>query len=251
MTKSPAGLQPDFVRFFVLGRFAYPLGILGHIGFIVMFWLLDLKVLVAFNVFSVAIFSIAIWVHNRGEISWPVFLTVLFEVPVHAVLATVYIGLGSAFWIFFLISIVIILLVPFFRRSVRIALSMVFTFALAALAIFSFYNGPLQPIVSEWVIFFFAFNIALFASILIAVISSYELAVVRAEDALQTEFDRAEMLLLNILPGDIATRLKAREEPLADQAVSRWLSSNGGRIVAGSNICRLIRKPAGRRNISP
>ncbi len=60
MTKSPAGLQPDFVRFFVLGRFAYPLGILGHIGFIVMFWLLDLKVLAAFNIISIAIFLLAI-----------------------------------------------------------------------------------------------------------------------------------------------------------------------------------------------
>ena len=99
----------------------------------------------------------------------------------------------------------------------RITACIGFSFTLAALAIFSFSNGPLQPIASEWVIFFFAFNIMFFASILIAVISSFELAVIRAEDALQTEFGRAEMLLHNILPADIALRLKAREEPLADQ----------------------------------
>ena len=64
---------------------------------------------------------------------------------------------------------------------------------------------------------FFAFNIMFFASILIAVISSFELAVIRAEDALQTEFGRSEMLLHNIFPADIALRFKAREEPLADQ----------------------------------
>ena len=100
MTKSPAGLRPDFVRFYILGRIAYPLGFLGHAGFLGMFWLLDLKVLAAFNIISIAIFLLAIWAHNRGEMLWPVILTLFFEIPVHAVLATVYIGLGSAFWIF-------------------------------------------------------------------------------------------------------------------------------------------------------
>ncbi len=217
MTKSPAGLRPDFVRFYILGRIAYPLGFLGHAGFLGMFWLLDLKVLAAFNIISIAIFLLAIWAHNRGEMLWPVILTLFFEIPVHAVLATVYIGLGSAFWIFFFTNIVVLLLVPFVPRSVRITACIGFSFTLAALAIFSFSIGPLQPIASEWVIFFFAFNIMFFASILIAVISSFELAVIRAEDALQTEFGRAEMLLHNILPADIALRLKAREEPLADQ----------------------------------
>ena len=56
MTKSPAGLRPDFVRFYILGRIAYPLGFLGHAGFLGMFWLLDLKVLAAFNIISIAIF---------------------------------------------------------------------------------------------------------------------------------------------------------------------------------------------------
>lgn len=37
-----------------------------------------------------------------------------------------------------------------------------------------------------------------------------------AEKALQLEFERAEALLLNVLPSDIAIRLKANEEPLAD-----------------------------------
>lgn len=99
----------------------------------------------------------------------------------------------------------------------RITACIGFSFTLAALAIFSFSDGPLQPIASEWVIFFFTFNIMFFASILIAVISSFELAVIRAEDALQTEFSRAKMLLHNILPANIELRLKAREEPLADQ----------------------------------
>ena len=90
---------------------------------------------------------------------WPVILTLFFEIPVHAVLATVYIGLGSAFWIFFFTNIVVLLLVPFVPRSVRITACIGFSFTLAALAIFSFSNGPLQPIASEWIIFFFAFNI--------------------------------------------------------------------------------------------
>ncbi len=45
---------------------------------------------------------------------------------------------------------------------------------------------------------------------------TYDLAVERAQKAVQLEFSRAESLLLNILPAAIAARLKAQEKPLAD-----------------------------------
>jgi len=216
LTQSPAGFSPEYVRFHILLRIAYPLGVLGHAGFLVMFWFLDLKVLAAFNVLSVAIFSFAIWQQSKGNIKSPMFLTLFFEVPVHAVLATLYLGAFSAFWLHLLISTSVILLVPFLTRGFRYISCMVLSLIIVGIVSYSKLTTPLQPISTEVEVFFFVSNVIVLVSVITAVIASYDLAVQRAEQALQLEFSRAEALLLNILPAEIATRLKAQEEPLAD-----------------------------------
>ena len=216
LTQSPAGLSPEYVRFHILTRISYPLGVLAHAGFLVLFWFLDLKVLAAFNVLSVAIFSFAIWQQSKGNIKWSVFLLLFFEMPIHAVLATLYVGAFSAFWLHLLISISIILLAPFLTRRFRYISCLVLSLMIVGIVSYSKLATPLQPISTEVEVFFFANNVFVLVFVLTAVIASYDLAVQRAEQALQLEFSRAEALLLNILPVEIARRLKAQEEPLAD-----------------------------------
>ena len=214
--KIPAGFSPDYARFYVLGRITYPLAVVSHVGFLVMFWFLDLKVLAAFNLLSIAIFSLAFWQHNKGNMKWPVFLGVLFEVPVHAVLATLYVGAFSAFWLHLLTSISVVSLAPFLTRWLRYLACLALSLIMIGIETFGILTDPLQAVSTEVEILFFAINVAVLAFIVTAIISSYDLAVARAEQALQLEFSRAESLLLNILPTAIATRLKAQEEPLAD-----------------------------------
>lgn len=212
----PDGFRPDYARFFIVARLTYPIGALGHAGFIAIFWYLDLKALAIFNILSVALFVFAVVQNNRGNLRLPAMLTMLAEVPIHAILATIYIGPASGFWIYFIVSVVFVLLFPFYGRRVRLWLSAVLILALIVLSSVTIGKGPIHPIANEWIIFLFINNVLIFASVVVAIIASYELAVVKAEDAMQEEFDRAEMLLLNILPVEIASRLKAHEEPLAD-----------------------------------
>jgi len=217
LTEYPDGFRPDYARFYIVTRLTYPIGIIGHAAFIVIFWHLDLKTLAIYNIFSLVLFLFAAVQTNRGkDIRLPSILTVVIEVPTHAILATIYTGPASGFWLHFFLSIVFVLLFPFYSRRVRLWLSAVLILALVVLISFTIGEEPIQHIANEWILFFIINNVLIFATVVVAVISSYELAVVNAEDAMQEEFDRAEMLLLNILPVDIASRLKAHEEPLAD-----------------------------------
>jgi len=216
LTQSPAGFSPEYARFYFVARLTYPFGLIGHAGFILIFWSLDLVVLAIFNVFSVVVFMFAVIQSNRGYMRLPGVLTMLVEVPIHAILATIYTGAATGFWIYLLLSTVFVLLLPFFSRRLRLSLSAGLIFVLLVIASFAIVGEPIKHIANEWVLFLFINNMLIFGAALVAVVSSYELAVVRAESALQDEFDRAESLLLNILPVEIARRLKAQEEPLAD-----------------------------------
>ncbi len=212
----PDGLKSDYARFFVVSRFTFPIGVIGHAGFFFIFWYLDLTVLAVFNIFSVALFAYASAQNRRGNMRLPAMLAMVGEIPVHAILATIYIGPATGFWLYFFLSTIWVLLVPFYSRRLRLSLSAVLILALVVLASFALGAEPIRPIAGAWVLFLFINNVLTFAAVMVALVSSYEFAVVRAEDALQQEFDRAETLLLNILPADIAARLKASEKPLAD-----------------------------------
>lgn len=241
LLKSPDGFSREYARFYIAARLTYPFGVIGHAGFILIFRYLDLVVLAIFNVFSVAVFMFAVIQSNRGNMRLPSVLTMLVEIPIHAILATIYTGAATGFWIYLFLSIIFVLLLPFFSRRLRLSLSAGLIFVLLVIASFVVGEEPIQLIANEWVLFLFINNMLIFATVLVAVISSYELAVVRAEGALQEEFDRAESLLLNILPVEIAARLKTREKPLADShesvsvlfadlagftAISRKMSAN-------------------------
>lgn len=216
LKQSPAGLPQAHVRFYTLGRIAFSAGLVAHGGFVVMFWLLDLRPLAAFNLLSVALFALGYWQHKKGHLTWPLFIIALFEVPVHAILATMYVGAFSAFWAHNIISMSIIVLDPLITRRSRYVLCSALTLVMIAIGVYAKLTDPLRTISTGTEIFFFANNIIVMLVIVVAVIATYDLAVTRAEEALQFEFSRAEALLLNILPAEIATRLKANEEPLAD-----------------------------------
>jgi class 3 adenylate cyclase len=131
-------------------------------------------------------------------------------------LATLFVGTYSAFWILILISIIILLLAPFLTRRLRNFICLALAFIMIVISVFGRLTEPLQTISTEVEIFFFTNNVIILTIVVASVIISYDLAVARAEEALQLEFSRAEALLLNILPAEIAARLKAQEEPLAD-----------------------------------
>ena len=193
-----------------------PLGTVAHAGFMILFWALDFPVLALFNVFSLALFSLASWQLYRSNLAWGVYGCILFEVPLHAMLATLYLGFNAGFWLLIFISVAFIPLYPMLSRRVRVLIGVALVLGLGAVALVAIQNGSIYFVSSTLSSLFLLMNLVFLALILTMIIVSYDIAVERAEKAQQVEYDRAESLLLNVLPARITARLKSHEEPLAD-----------------------------------
>lgn len=203
-------------RMLIAMRFGLPLGVASHAGFFLAFWALGFPILALFNIFSTIVFVIGTLRVFKNDISWAIFVCILFEVPLHAILATLYLGFESGFWLLIFISVCCAVLSPTFPRFVRILLGLGITLLVGMAALAAISNGPIYIFSTELRAFFLLMNIVILALVVMVVIVSYDVAVERAETAQQAEYERAEALLLNVLPPAIAERLKSQEEPLAD-----------------------------------
>lgn len=209
--------QPsDQLRMLIAMRFGLPLGVLSHTGFLLAFWALDFPVLALFNIFSVTIFVIGTWRVFNNDLTWAIFGCILIEVPLHAVLATLHLGFESGFWLLGYISVCSVVLSPMYSRFARLLIGLGISLLLGIASLVAIQNGSIYTYSDELQMFFMLMNTVLLALVVMVVIISYDIAVERAETAQQVEYERAEALLLNVLPLAIANRLKAKEEPLAD-----------------------------------
>ncbi len=214
---APKAFKGEQARMFTALQYGLPIGLISHFGFLILFWTLDFPLLALFNVFSVVVFAVGTWRLYQGNQVWAVWTCVLFEVPVHAVIATLYLGFNAGFWLHIFIAIATIVLFPSLSRPVRFFVGFALVLAIGAGALSAISNGSVYLVSPGQSAVFLVMNLLVLALVIMVVISSYDLAVERAERAQQTEFDRAETLLLNILPTEVAVRLKAHEEPLADK----------------------------------
>ena len=87
----PEGVNDQEARMHVLARAGFPLALAGHVGFLVIFWLQGITLLFLFNIFSVFIWAVLVWifcVQNRySKIGFAA--GILVEIPAHGVLATI------------------------------------------------------------------------------------------------------------------------------------------------------------------
>jgi adenylate cyclase len=227
-------------RFAISGQYAYLLGCLFHLIFLVVFALIDQWVLAYFNIFSVAVFALGGFLHLRGRVLAG-YILVSVEIPAHSVLATVMMGSESGFFLYLVGPPIFVWVLPFFSLAARLSLVGFFAVAFAFLAAYSIYFRPLNPLADGWA---FAFTIANglgLVSLILGWVGFYNSAMLRAEAALEKEHERSESLLRNILPTAIAERLKGATETIGDQhAATTVLFAD---IVGFSEIAR--RMPAG------
>jgi hypothetical protein len=89
-------VNSDTARFIRIVKIGIPIGLATHFIFLVVFWELDLMVLAYFNAASVFLWASGMWlvyVHQKFQV--PFVVLALIEVPLHAILATVYLGGGT------------------------------------------------------------------------------------------------------------------------------------------------------------
>lgn len=221
LLKTPDDLTPGFGRLYVIEKTGIPFGVIMHMFFVLIFWHLGLTVLTIFNIASVVLWAVALWFFRaKREMKWTYCIGVLIEIPLHGVLATYYLGLESAFLLFILHSVVLTTLAHFIDRKLRIALSTFYALLFVAVGIagISGLAGiPVVEISTGWKIFFFTMNGLSFAVMITVFMAMYEWVAAKAEADLKVEFDRAEMLLANILPKEIAAQLKDSPDLIAEE----------------------------------
>jgi len=212
----PSNHSGDQARILTALWIGLPLGTVSHAGFLILFWALGYPVLALFNIFSLALFAFATWQLYRSDLSWAVYGCILFELPLHAILATLYLGFNAGFWLLAFISVAFIPLYPMLSRSVRVFIGMALVLVIGAVALIAIQNGSIYTVSNNLSSLFLLMNLVFLALVVTVIIVSYDLAVERAEKAQQVEYDRAESILLNVLPARITARLKSHEEPIAD-----------------------------------
>lgn len=218
MNRAPDGADTALRRGYALARVGFPIGLLTHGALIFLFWHLDQPTMAMLNVFSVALVSWGVWsAWTLRDIKVVTMLTLLGEIPLHAVLATLYMGPAPFFLAFLLFPVCVMPLLPYFRPQHRLAQSMACAIVFVVAGSMAIGMEPLRPLSQSWNVFFFVFN-AIPTMAFVGLNSAISDSVTaKAEAELAAEFDRAEGLLLNILPEPIAERLKDNPELIADE----------------------------------
>lgn len=218
INRAPPGATNEEARAYGLARVGFPLGLFSHTMYLLLFWYLDQPVMAVFNIGSVALM---IWGVRSAwalrSLKWPTWLTMLVEIPIHAALSTYYMGLVPFFLGFVLFPILLVPLIPYFPARLRLPFSLANGIVFVGSGTMAILSEPARPLTDEWNTFFFLFNAAPIVPFLGIFTSIYASAAVAAEDKLALEYERAENLLLNILPAPIATRLKDNPQIIADE----------------------------------
>ena len=181
----PQYYTPQYVRGIIFGNYGYPSGLFAHALFLVIFSLMGITALAYFNVFSVILWTTAIFIHRGGHL-WSAFYLITIEIIAHAALCTTFIGWKAGFQYYVLIQPAVAFLIPgkLFRKVV---LSTIYTFAFAAMNYYANVKSPLIELNELYVAIFNYGNIFSACSLLAYLVYHYYRAAIDAEAKLEKE----------------------------------------------------------------
>ncbi|MCA0928807.1 adenylate/guanylate cyclase domain-containing protein [Ruegeria profundi] len=216
LLKVPDGLSSEQERLHVFFRFGYANAAIVHLLYSVVFALNGVTWLAWYNVAVTALFVLGAVIWSRLANPLWLFVTLwIIEIPLHALLGTLATGVMTMFWIVPITTAILSLITPSFSWLTRTVLACCSTIYVGFLFSLGFMMQPSTPLTTASEIVLFLFNYAILGAMVFYVGAAQHLVQI-AEAKQQEEFDRAEGLLLNILPASIAQRLKSGERVIAD-----------------------------------
>jgi adenylate cyclase len=206
-------LAPEDRDIFPMTGYTSHLGLAAHSFNVPMFALLGATTLAWFNVVSVICFVVAIMLWRRG-LQRTCWFLMIFEVLAHAGYCCMVFGWDSGFHYPVTVLIPIIFLATSYSMVGKFLMGVAIVGSYMSLSYICPDQAPGADAVLNQRFNYYNMVILFLAS---AGVSGYYGSAVRSSrKAVAREFERAESLLLNVLPGPIAERLKAGEAPLAD-----------------------------------
>ncbi len=216
MLATPDGLTNEQAREYLFFKIGYANASVVHTVYAIGFALSVMPWLAWYNVVVAIGFGLGalVWQRLRNPL-WLFVPLWLIEIPFHALLGTITTGVLTFFWVVPIASAVPSLLITSFSWAIRIFLASVLTLYSGFLFSLGFFHEPAAAL-PTWAAFaFFLFNFQILAA-MIFYIGIVQRVVQIAEERQQEEFNRAENLLLNILPSSVAARLKEGEQTIAE-----------------------------------
>jgi class 3 adenylate cyclase len=212
----PDGLSSEEARQYIFFKIGYPNGASIHLLYCIIFAMNGVAFLAWYNLVVTGLFTLGAltWSRFRNPL-WLFVLLWIIEIPLHALLGTLATGIQTMFWIVPISSAVLSLIIPSFSWPVRIVLASILTIYVGFLFSLDFITEPASPLTTSSEVALFLSNYVVLGAIIMYVGSAQRLVQI-AEARQQEEFDRAEDLLLNILPVTIVQRLKDGETVIAD-----------------------------------
>lgn len=211
----PTSVDLRYRRWMALANIGYPFCIIVHIFYLITFYFLNLEVLFYFNFLSCAVFLTCVYMSKKGYY-YSGFALACLEVFIHASLCIYFLGWESGFHYLIFASSACVYLAPPGKYLYKFLIF--FTNAVGYLYLHYLaqtYNHMImfRPVVVYW---FSIVNIITLFFVLAIWGFAYSVAATRVEEALDFEHQRSEKLLYNVLPAEIAKKLKIFGGTIAD-----------------------------------
>lgn len=211
----PTNVDLRYRRWMALANIGYPLCIVIHICYLFVFFNLNLDFLFYFNFLSCAIFLSCIYLSKRGYY-YAGFVLACLEVFTHSSLCIYFLGWESGFHYLIFASTACVYLAPPGQYMFKFLVFSSNSLGYVYLHYWAHTNNHMimyRPAVVYW---FSIANILTLFFVLAIWGFAYSVAATRVEEALDYEHQRSEKLLYNVLPAEIAKKLKVFGGTIAD-----------------------------------
>lgn len=194
-------------RFYLVANISYHFAAISHFTWIILFWLIDVKPLAIFNIFSVGLYVINIIINRKGYYRLTTTIGVL-EIIAHQLLGSFLIGYDAGFSIFLLVVSIYPFMMPAWKGMLK---AILFSSCLTGYLVIDIFMRHRTPVylLDNVMLDTIYFSNVLFGFIILALMFAYfHYAVTVAESKLELAYQKSEDLLLNILPKEIAEEIK-------------------------------------------
>lgn len=202
-------------RYYRICKMSFIFGVVQHSILAILFAQLDVKLLSHYNIISIVIFVAAYFLNEKRMFHRAMSLAYV-EIVIHQILATLFIGWDTGFHAYILFCIMIPLLTSRGHVIWKIFISGSSFVSYMILLILYESKEPLYEIPAGIFQTLVITNKISFIAILILITYLFNKTVLDFEEKLETEFQYAKKLLLNILPESVSERVGKGNERVAD-----------------------------------
>jgi len=208
--------ENDERRAYALTMVVLVAAILVHVSLGLFFHAFERPTLAAYEAVSTLFFLLLVFLLHRYRLVPLAGALSLLEFAVHSAVMMVALGVSSGFVMIPLVATAISTPVHYAAFPLRLAVATTSTLITLIAAAYSFNIGPTQPFPPDFNQVLLIAN-AIWLSIAVSFSLWFFLGEMwNAEEAYEMEYERSEGLLRNILPGEVAERLKLGEKTIAD-----------------------------------